>query len=123
MGACSRLSRSSAGYAYQLVLFQIAFGTLHIDVPLGCKLRADLIIRSGTGFEDAVQITNQQHAQQKLRIHRGPTRFAVAVLQLLAHEGKADVLFEEPQQVGFRNLIFQAEVVEQRFRAVVLPQS
>jgi len=31
------------------------------------------------------------------------------------------VLFDEPQQVGFRNLIFQAEVVEQRFRAVVLP--
>jgi hypothetical protein len=25
--------------------------------------------------------------------------------------------------VGFRNVIFQAEVVEQRFRAVVLPQS
>src|SRR5882724_1822382 len=38
----------------------------------------------------------------------------------LAHEGKADVPFDESQQVGFRNLIFQAEVVEQRFRAVVL---
>jgi hypothetical protein len=31
------------------------------------------------------------------------------------------VFFDEPQQVGFRNLIFQAELVEQRFRAVVLP--
>ena len=31
------------------------------------------------------------------------------------------MLFDEPQQVGLRNLIFQAEVVEQRFRAVVLP--
>jgi hypothetical protein len=40
---------------------------------------------------------------------------------LFAHESKADVLFDEPQQVGFRNLIFQAEVVEQRFRAVLLP--
>ena len=28
---------------------------------------------------------------------------------------------DESQQVGFRNLIFQPEVVEQRFRAVVLP--
>jgi hypothetical protein len=51
VGACSRLSRSSGGYAYQLVLFQIALGTLHIYVLLGRKLRADLIIRSGTGFE------------------------------------------------------------------------
>lgn len=31
------------------------------------------------------------------------------------------MLFDEPQQVGFRNLIFQAEVVEQSFGAVVLP--
>jgi hypothetical protein len=31
------------------------------------------------------------------------------------------VLLDPPQQVGFRNLIFQPEVVEQRFRAVVLP--
>ncbi len=29
--------------------------------------------------------------------------------------------FNESQQVGFRNLIFQPEIVEQRFRAVVLP--
>ena len=28
--------------------------------------------------------------------------------------------FDESQQVGFRNLIFQPEVVEQRFGAVVL---
>jgi len=31
------------------------------------------------------------------------------------------VFFDEPQQVGLGNLIFQAEVVEQGFRAVVLP--
>jgi hypothetical protein len=42
-------------------------------------------------------------------------------MQLFAYESKADVLFDEPQQVGFRNLIFQAKVVEQRFGAVVLP--
>jgi hypothetical protein len=34
---------------------------------------------------------------------------------------KADVLFDESQQVGFGHLIFQAEVIEQRFGAVVLP--
>jgi hypothetical protein len=31
------------------------------------------------------------------------------------------VLFDEPQQVGLWNLIFQAEVVEQRFRTIMLP--
>ena len=31
------------------------------------------------------------------------------------------MLVDQPQQVVFRNLIFQAEVIEQRFRAVVLP--
>ncbi len=70
---------------------------------------------------DAIQVADQQDAQQKLGINRRPARLAVAVLQLFAHEGKADVLFNEPQQVGLRDLIFQAEVVEQRFRAVVLP--
>jgi hypothetical protein len=47
-------------------------------------------------------------------------RVAVTLLQLLAHKGKADVLVDLPQQVAFRNLIFQPEVVEQRFGAVVL---
>ena len=64
---------------------------------------------------DAVEIADQQDAQQKLGIDRRPARLAVAVLQLFAHEGKADVLFDEPQQMGLRNLIFQAEVVEQGF--------
>lgn len=29
--------------------------------------------------------------------------------------------FDQPQQMSLRNLIFQTEVVEQRFGAVVLP--
>ena len=57
----------------------------------------------------------------KLGINRGSAQSRCNSLQLLAHESKADVLFDESQQVVFRNLIFQAEVVEQRFRAVVLP--
>ena len=31
------------------------------------------------------------------------------------------MLIDQPQQMSLRNLIFQAEVIEQRFRAVVLP--
>src|SRR5438105_14079101 len=69
---------------------------------------------------DAVQIANQQNAQQQLGINRRSARLAVTLPQPLAHEGTADVPFDESQQVGFRNLIFQPEVVEQRFRAVVL---
>jgi hypothetical protein len=37
---------------------------------------------------------------------------------LLPDELKADVLVDEPQQMVFRNLIFQTEVVEQCFGAV-----
>ena len=67
------------------------------------------------------QVADQQDAQQKLGIDRGATRIAVTLFQLFPHEGKADVLIDEPQQVSLWNLIFQAEVIEQRFRAVVLP--
>ena len=71
---------------------------------------------------DAVQITNQQNAQQQqLRINRRPTRLTVAVFQLLPDELKADVLVDQTEKMVFGNLIFQAEVIEQRFGAVVLP--
>jgi hypothetical protein len=70
---------------------------------------------------DAVQIANQQNAQQKFGINRGPAGLAVAIFQLLPDELEADVLVDQPQQVGLRNLIFQAKVIEQRFGAVVLP--
>src|ERR1700730_5392577 len=69
---------------------------------------------------DAVQITNEQNAQQQRGINRRSAGVAVAVLQLFAHKGKVDVFFDEPQQVALRNLIFQAEIIEQRFGAVVL---
>src|SRR5207245_3213697 len=70
---------------------------------------------------DAVEIPDQQNAQQKFGVNRGPTGFAVAVFQLPSHKLKADVLVDQPQQVGFRDLVFQAEVIKQRFGAVVLP--
>jgi len=40
---------------------------------------------------------------------------------LLPDELEPDVLVDQPQQMMFGNLIFQAEIVEQGFRAVVLP--
>ena len=70
---------------------------------------------------DAVQIADQQNAQQQLRINRRPPRLAVAVFQLPPYELEADVLVDQPQQMMFGNLIFQAEVIEQGFGAVVLP--
>lgn len=50
-GPGSRRFRLSDGDAYQLVLFQVALGALHIDVLVGRKLRTDPIKCRGTGFE------------------------------------------------------------------------
>jgi hypothetical protein len=55
---------------------------------------------------NAIQVADQKDAQQKLWVNRRPARLAVARLQLFAHKGKADPLFNEPQQMIFRNLIF-----------------
>jgi len=70
---------------------------------------------------DAVPIPDQHNAQQKLGIDGRAAPIAVTLFQLFPHEGKTDVLIDEPQQVSLWNLIFQAEVIEQRFGAVVLP--
>src|SRR6202040_1026409 len=69
---------------------------------------------------DAIQIADQQDAQQEVRIDRGSARIAVGVLQLLSNEIEADVPVKETQQVVFRNLIFNAKVVEQRLGTGVL---
>jgi hypothetical protein len=69
---------------------------------------------------NAVEIADQQNAQQQLRINRRSTRLTVAVFQLLPHKLEADVLVDQPQQMMLGNLIFQAEVVEQRFGTGVL---
>src|ERR1700688_1415265 len=70
---------------------------------------------------DAIQVADQQNAQQQFGINRRPAGIAVTRFQLLPHKGKADVLFDQPQQMSLRNLIFQAEVIEQSFGGVVLP--
>ncbi len=51
----------------------------------------------------------------------GRPGLAVTLFQLLPHELEADVLIDQPQQMSLWNLIFQAEVIEQRFGTVVLP--
>ena len=61
----------------------------------------------------AVQVADQKDAQQKLWVNRRPACLAVAGLQFFPHESKADVLFDEPQQMSLGNLIFQPEVIEQ----------
>ena len=40
------------------------------------------------------------------------TRVAIAGLQSLAHESRVDVSVDEPQQMIFRNVVFDSEVVE-----------
>ena len=70
---------------------------------------------------DAIQIADQQNAQQQFGINGRTASIAVTRFQPLPHKLKTDVLVDKPQQVGLRNLIFQAEVIEQCFRAVVLP--
>jgi hypothetical protein len=73
---------------------------------------------SSTSFAlagNAVQIADQQNAQQEFRINRRSAGLAVAVFQLLPYKLQTDVLVDEPQQMRFRNLIFQTEVIEKRF--------
>jgi hypothetical protein len=48
-------------------------------------------------------------------MNRRPARLTVAVFQLLPDELEAEVPVDQPQQMMFGNLIFQPEVVEQRF--------
>src|SRR2546429_7403886 len=69
---------------------------------------------------DAVQVADQQNAQQQFRINRGPARLTVAIFQLLSHKLKTDVLIDQSQQMILWNLIFYTEVVEQRLTAGVV---
>ena len=66
---------------------------------------------------DPVEVADQQHAQQQFGIDRWPSRVAVTTLQLGSNKVEADVAIDQAEQMIFRNLIFQAEVIEQRLRA------
>src|SRR5260370_13654132 len=69
---------------------------------------------------DAVQIPQQQNPQQHFRINRGSPGVAVGVEQLFLDKVETDVTIDEAQQMVFGDLIFNADVVEQRIRAGVL---
>src|SRR5215510_5935050 len=69
---------------------------------------------------DTVEIADQQQAQQQFGVDGGPTLVAIASLQLPSYEIEVDMTIDQAQQMIFRNLIFEAEVVEQRFRAAVM---
>jgi hypothetical protein len=64
---------------------------------------------------NAVQITQEQNGQQELGIDRWSSGFAAAVFQLLPYKLKTGVFVDQPQQMVFTNLIFQTEVIEERF--------
>jgi hypothetical protein len=66
---------------------------------------------------DPVEIADQQHAQQQFRVDRWSPCVAVGVLQFGANKIEVDVSIDQTQQMIFRNLVFETEVVEQRFRA------
>jgi hypothetical protein len=44
-------SHSSGGDAHQPVFFEVALGTLHIDILVGRKLRADAVKHRETSFD------------------------------------------------------------------------
>src|SRR5580704_2287879 len=64
--------------------------------------------------------TNNRSAEcaAEARDQSRATELAAPGSQSLTHKLKIDVLLDQPQQVGSRNLIFQAEVTEPRFGAV-----
>jgi hypothetical protein len=69
---------------------------------------------------DALQVADQQDAQQEFRINRRTTGSGVAVVQPLSYTFKADVPVDPPQQV-FRELIFLPGVVDNAFDVPVAP--
>src|ERR1043165_3756321 len=88
--------------------------------PAPCQMHAQFFHQLAfTG--DAIQITDQQNAQQKLGVNRWATGLTVGGFQLLPYKLETDVLVDESQQMILRNLIFQAEVIEQRLTAGMVP--
>ena len=72
--------------------------------PAPCQVHAQFFHQLALAG-DAIQVANQQDAQQQFGIDGGPSRVTVAILQPLADKGEADVLIDEPQQVVLRNVI------------------
>src|ERR1035437_8423877 len=63
---------------------------------------------------DAVEIPQNEPADENFRIDRRTDSSFIEGSQSLAHKSKIHVTVYQPQQVMFRNLVFQAKVVKQR---------
>lgn len=61
---------------------------------------------------DAVEIANQENAQQNLRVDRRPAGVAVVGPQARAHETEINLALDQPQQMGLRNMVFEFEVIK-----------
>jgi hypothetical protein len=64
---------------------------------------------------DAHAIADDQHPDHQLGIDRGPPRLAVIRAQVLAEPTQIDEPVDRSQQVIRRNVVLDAEAVEQRF--------
>jgi len=64
---------------------------------------------------DPIEVPDEQQAQQHFRVNRGPTRQAIEACQPISHEAEIDRAVDQPEQVGFGNLVLEAKVIEQRF--------
>ena len=66
---------------------------------------------------NAVQVAQQQDPQQHFWVNRRSACLAIGIAQLVTHKLETDVAINEAQKMVLRNLIFDAEIVEQRLRA------
>jgi hypothetical protein len=64
--------------------------------PAPCQMHAQLLDQFALA-RNAIQVADQQDAQQKLGINRRTPRIAVTLFQLFPHKGKADVLVDQAQ--------------------------
>ena len=64
---------------------------------------------------DPLEVPDEQQAQQYFRVNRGSTRRAIEACQPVSHEAEIDRAVDQPEQVGFGDLVLEAEVIAQRF--------
>src|SRR6266852_5523400 len=69
---------------------------------------------------DPIEVPDEQQAQQYFRVNRGPTRRAIEAGQPVSHEAEIDRAVDQPEQVGFGNLVLEAEIIERRFLLCLL---
>ena len=63
---------------------------------------------------DAEAVADDQHADQQFGINRGPSGFTVEGRQVCPNAAEFDKAVDRPQQMLFRYMPFERELVEQR---------